>query len=68
MTKVVPPLHCRLFGHLWKPAHVLRRIQPYGLLGWVYTDDVCQRCYATEYRLPNPHSQPHYLPDGSADA
>jgi len=46
MNENKPKLLCRLIGHRWKPAHVLREV------GWVYTDDVCTRCYMTEYRLP----------------
>lgn len=46
-----PHLLCRLFGHKWKPAHRLDA-NPYGIAIWVYTDDICQRCWKTEYRLP----------------
>lgn len=45
------PWRCRLFGHRWKPTHRLERTQPYGLRGWVYIDDVCTRCYKTEWRI-----------------
>lgn len=51
------PLHskerlaCRLFGHKWKPAHRLDESKQ-GLPIWVYTDDVCTRCWKTEWRMP----------------
>lgn len=48
-----PKLLCRLFGHRWKPAHILGRTAPYNLSAWIYTDDVCTRCHMTEYRLPS---------------
>jgi hypothetical protein len=51
MTKRLIPLRCRLFGHRWKPSHISQKIEPYGLKGWVYLEDVCQRCYTTEYRM-----------------
>jgi Prophage protein (DUF1660) len=46
-------LLCRLFGHRWKPCHVLGVVTFNGasVRAWVYEDDVCQRCYKTEYRL-----------------
>lgn len=56
------PWRCRLFGHKWKPSHRVERTQPYGLLAWVYQDDVCLRCYSTEYRLPRGDSQQDQLP------
>jgi hypothetical protein len=52
----VIPLRCRIFGHKWKPAH--RKDQDkHGLPIWVYTDDVCQRCYSTEWRMPHARGQ-----------
>lgn len=51
MDKRFIPLRCRLFGHRWKPSHVLEKIEPYHLRGWVYLEDVCQRCYIAEYRM-----------------
>lgn len=57
MNENKPTLWCRIFGHKWTPAHVLRDV------GWVYTDDVCVWCYMTEYRMPkgykaNPEAKP----------
>jgi hypothetical protein len=57
-----PPLLCRLLGHRWKPCHKVERIQPFGLLAWVYVDDVCQRCYRTEYRMPSGDSYQETYP------
>lgn len=49
------PLLCRLFGHKWKRAHILD-IDQRGNPIWRYTDDVCTRCWLTEYRLERPES------------
>lgn len=50
------PLRCRLFGHKWKPSH--RKDQgKHGLPIWVYIDDVCTRCYSTEWRMPHGRGQ-----------
>lgn len=56
------PLLCRLLGHKWKPTHMVGTTQPYGLRAWIYVDDICQRCYATEYRLPHGDSHQDQLP------
>jgi len=45
------PLRCRLLGHRWKPHHISQKIEPFGFRGWVYLEDVCQRCYTSEYRM-----------------
>jgi hypothetical protein len=45
-----PKLLCRLMGHRWKPAH--RKDEVRGQEVWVYLDDVCTRCYMTEWRMP----------------
>lgn len=50
------PLRCRLFGHKWKPAH-RKDEDKFGLPIWVYTDDVCTRCYLTEWRMPHARGQ-----------
>ena len=44
------PLLCRLLGHRWKPCHRLDKDQ-FGLSIWVYQDDVCTRCWTTEFRM-----------------
>jgi hypothetical protein len=46
-------LLCRIFGHRWKPSHVLGVVTFNGapVRAWVYEGDVCGRCYRTEYRL-----------------
>lgn len=46
-------LLCRLLGHRWKPSHRLDRDQR-GKPIWAYTDDVCTRCWLTEYRTTRP--------------
>lgn len=51
MTQRFIPLRCRIFGHRWRPSHISQKIEPYGLKGWVYLEDVCQRCFNTEYRM-----------------
>jgi len=50
------PLLCRLFGHRWKPAH-RKDESKQGLPIWVYIDDVCTRCYSTEWRMPHAKGQ-----------
>lgn len=47
------PWRCRIFGHKWKPCHRKDQTKEFGLPVWVYVDDVCQRCYRTEWRMPS---------------
>ena len=49
--RLTEPLLCRLFGHRWKPSHVLSTLESPRLKAWVYLYDVCQRCHLSKYRL-----------------
>lgn len=47
-----PKLLCRLLGHRWKAAH-RKDLNSDGQTIWVYLDDVCERCYCTDWRMPH---------------
>ena len=49
-TQNKPKLLCRLLGHQWVPSH--RKDEIRGQFVWVYIDDMCTRCYMTEWRMP----------------
>lgn len=51
-----PKLICRLLWHRWRPSH-RKDTNAYGQPIWVYLDDVCTRCYCTEWRMPHGRGQ-----------
>jgi hypothetical protein len=54
-TQNKPKPLCRLLGHSWKPSH--RKDEIRGQPVWVYIDDMCTRCYMTEWRMPDAKGQ-----------
>ena len=50
-TQNQPNIYCKLLGHRWKPSH--RKDEIRGQTVWVYIDDICTRCYMTEWRMPD---------------